>query len=252
MAKIIAIGMKKGGPGKSTIALNLAGVFANRGKKVAIWDCDTNHTCISFLNKRAAYRNRIEKEGLTLSKVPYIKPESKLPENFLIDDLEQAEDDYDYIIIDTGGYENDAFKDAVTKADFIYLPFIPSDADIEQLVPTLKVVLQIEGNIRRAIGNKEYKKEIRLLISRVTYNARAAFQEAREKVKDLIDYTSISSATIPEYGKIRKLYSDGLTLSDTDARGKKDPKRAVFELLADEIDGIRQVQYKRGEGYAED
>ena len=242
-AKVIVIGGKKGGVGKSTLAVNIAALLANQGYKVSIMDCDTNRTCKTWIDYRNEYRSSLEENGKPCN-IPYIKPEIKDPSQNIRADLIECAKDYDYIIIDTGGYENKAFKSAVVAADMIYIPFAPSDADMQQIVPTLSVIKSLEDNLK-ALEGEHINIDVRLLLARVTHSSKQEKMEAKELCKDLLSHASLSSALIPEKKKFKTLYGEGLGICDRKPNGSKHEGSACIELLVDEIKGERSVELAR-------
>lgn len=234
---VITLGMAKGGVWKSTVAMNIAGVLANRGKSVCIVDSDTpRETCNNNVRRRNEYNERQRAKGKQT--VPEIHCQIKRPEDRLNKHLEKLDEDFDYVLVDTGGYENNAFKSAVAVSDLIYLPFFPCTDDMDNLVPTLNVIIETEGFIRNAYPDQYI--DARLIVTGSDHNSNDLLVEALEFSRDLLPYTSISSAVIQRTKKVVTLKDNGLTLADV-----KHPKRSMFELLVDEINGDRDVKYKR-------
>lgn len=233
---VITLGMAKGGVWKSTLAMNIAGVLANQGKSVCIVDSDPRETCNNNVRRRNEYNERQRNSGKET--VPEIHCQIKRPEDRLNKHLEKLDEDFDYVIVDTGGYENNAFRSAVAVSDIIYLPFFPCTDDMDNLVPTLNVIVETEGYIRNAYPNLYI--DARLIVTGADHNSKDLLVEALQFSRDLLPYTSISSAVIQRTKKVVTLKDDGLTLADI-----KHPKRSMFELLVDEINGSREVKYKR-------
>lgn len=236
--------MKKGGTGKSYTVFNLAGTLVNRGKSVVVLDTDTNETVYKHHIYRNQYNKAIEEGTRKGTKVPYIKCERTRPDDDPSELLDHLSELYDYVLVDTGGYENDAFKVAVARADVIYLPYQPSRADFDELIPTLEVIMSIENQIQKLL-NKNFTVNARLLLTLVDHNSKDLFTEAFEASKEFLTMVSLSGATIPRMKPVVTRASDGLTLSDIDDKGKKHPKRSCYEILLDEIDGLREVKYPR-------
>lgn len=245
---IIVFGNKKGGVGKSVTAINLAGAIVNRlqgtKRKVCVVDADTNETIVNYVRRRETFNEEIKARGG--KELRFIKSELRRPDDSLTRDLKELDNLYDYVIVDTGGYENRAFKSSIPVADIVYLPLMPSQVDIEQLVPTLSVIKQIEENIQDSIS-PEFTVDARLLLTQVESTSNDLFIEAKAACQSLLPYASISSIAIPRVKQIRKIQEVGITLADDVPEQKisKHPKRAVFEMLLDEIDGNREVQTKR-------
>lgn len=242
---IAVFGNKKGGCGKSTTLLNLAGVLTNRGKTVCIVDSDTNETCNNYIRRRERFSENMQKDGM--EPLPFIKVEVRRPDDKLVRDLQALANVFDYVLVDTGGYENHAFKSAVTVANVVYMPFQACQADLEQIKPTLKVIGDIEEFIRdNKDGYENYQIDCRLLVALSEARAKDMMIEARNAAKSLTDQVSISSAEIKYCKEVRKIQDKGLTLSDpVFAGGRAHAKRGMYELLADELDGKRQVKFKR-------
>lgn len=233
----ITFGTKKGGAWKSMSCLNLAGVIANKGFTVCVLDADTNETSSQFIDRRNDYNDEQRAKGL--EPVPFIKSELKRPDSNLTEDIRDLDAKFDYVLVDTGGYENKAFKTAVGISDIVYMPFLPCRVDMEQLAPTLKVVVEIESMMQSVYP--EYKIDARLLITGIDQYSTDLHQAAKEMVKGLIPYASLSSCVIRSVKRVRDTQGDGLTLADI-----KHPRRAMYEMLFDEINGDRKVGVERG------
>lgn len=231
---VIMFGQKKGGVFKSLTALNLAGIMAQRGNRVCIVDADTNETSNNFLRRRNARNDAVQLNA----KAPFIKSELKRPEDSLARDLQDLDQHYDYVLVDTGGYENVAFKTGLQVADIVYLPFQPCTADIEQLAPTVKVIKETEDFIR--CHYPDFSIDARLLVTGVDQHSNDMMREARTIAEQLLRWCSISSAVIKTVKAVRTGQDEGLTLADL-----RHPKRAMYDLLLDEIDGKRRVFCER-------
>jgi len=254
---IVVFGNKKGGVGKSMTALNLSGAIISRAirqdldtsKSVVIVDADTNETIVNYIRRREAFNEKYK--SLHGQELPFIKVELRRPDDSLTRDLVALDNIYDYVIVDTGGYENKAFKSAVGVADAVYLPFQPAQVDIEQLIPTLFVIKGVEDNYRDIRGDDNFTIDARLLLTLVEHGSRDLFSEAKEVCKQLLDFASISGVSIPKVKAVCKIQDSGLTLFDPQPNKDKTKfssphvKRAAFDLLLAEIDGERPVEVKR-------
>jgi len=253
------MGNKKGGVGKSITALNLAGSIIYRAirkgfsaeNKVVIVDADTNESVVSYIRRREKFSATLkENSGVEL---PFIKVELRKPNDNLSRDLVALNKIYDYVIVDTGGYENHAFKTSVGVSDVVYLPFQPALIDVEQLIPTLVMIGSIEENFRLTTGKEDFCINSRLLLTLIEHSSKDLFSEAKKACHQLLDNASISGVPIPKIKNIIKIQNLGLTLHDPQPNTAKDkltkphPRRGVFDMLLDEIDGKRDVEVKRNE-----
>lgn len=240
---IIVFGNKKGGCGKSVTLMNLAGVFANRGEKVCIIDADTNETCNNYIRRREKTNNDLIESGK--AELQFIKVEVRRPDDKLVRDLREMDKIYDRILVDTGGYENNAFKSAITVADMVYMPFQACQADMEQIKPTLAVIKGVEDYIQGSI-DENYEIDCRLIVTLAESRAKDMMIEARNAARTLVDQVSISNSVISYCKEVRKVQDRGLTLSDPVFSGNKaHPRRAMYELLADEVIGKNKVKFPR-------
>ena len=133
VAKVLTVASTKGGAGKTTIVMALAGTLAAEGVRVAVVDADPNCAYASWAN--SAY------EGAPVT-VRAEADETRLAE--AIDDLSPVAD---LVLIDTAGFGNRAALLAIAAADAVLVPCTPSRADVEQAAKTLQLV---EGAARAA------------------------------------------------------------------------------------------------------
>lgn len=120
---VVAFLQLKGGVGKSTLAENIAVAFANQNKtKVKIIDCDLRQRTSS---KWVARRNQNHPDK---DKIFSSIQEENLRESIVEDSLI-----YDILIIDVQGKDSKSLRISLLIADIIYIPFTPSQNDIETI-----------------------------------------------------------------------------------------------------------------------
>lgn len=130
---IVVLGGVKGGSGKTTLATNLAAMRAIlEDKKVLLVDADEQRsTC-----KWSAHR-----EGLGIY-TPWTT--IQLNGASVGTQIDKMGQDYDDIIVDTGGRDTDSQRSALCYADIFLTPFQPRSLDIW----TISEVNSILGQIR--------------------------------------------------------------------------------------------------------
>ena len=136
-ASILTVASTKGGAGKTTIIMALAGALAAEGLHVAVVDADPNRAYASWASE--AY------EGVT------IEVRAEADETRLADAIDELAPKADIVLIDTAGFGNRAALLAIAAADAVLVPCTPSRADIEQAAKTLQLIEGAARAARRAI-----------------------------------------------------------------------------------------------------
>jgi chromosome partitioning protein len=127
--RTILIANPKGGSGKTTVATNLAGYFATRGRRVMLSDLDRQQSAMEWLQRRP-YR------------LPLIRAKDPRKEN-------KTDKDTEWMIIDSpAGLRGDKLTDAIKSADWVIVPAQPSAFDIGATREFLEV-LREEKAIRK-------------------------------------------------------------------------------------------------------
>lgn len=122
----IAMVSRKGGTGKSTLAIGLAVAAMEAGHQVCVLEADPLGTVSNWRRRRRASGPIVEAvhDGYAL----FLRVQ------------ELARRGMTVTIIDTAGGWNDASRAAMTAADLCLIPARPSPADIEAAAPTLTAV----------------------------------------------------------------------------------------------------------------
>lgn len=146
--KKILIANPKGGSGKTTLATNLAGYFASKGRQVHLLDLDQQQSSKGWLQRRPP----------TLPKINRVRSVNAL----------QKKKNVEIVIIDSpAGIRGDKLSDAVKDADWVIVPMQTSTYDIN--------ATQVFMNILKA--EKAVRKErtfVAMLGMRVDMRTKAA------------------------------------------------------------------------------
>ena len=127
VAMIIAVVNQKGGCGKSTIATNLAAMFAGEGREVLLVDADPEqHTAMNWCADRPEYLPKVHS--------------SSLPARNLRKDADSLRNKWEMVIIDGGARVTEHAHAAVAAADWLIIPVKPSKADLDATAQFLDVV----------------------------------------------------------------------------------------------------------------
>lgn len=150
---IIAVAGRKGGVGKSTIAGNLAGEFAARGKSVVVLDADPQHSLVAWAEQG---------EGMLKACVQKVDGRA----GTLAAKVQAAGKDADIVVIDTPPGLPEIAYQAAMVADLMLLPCGPSPLDLFALKEALSLALKARAERRSK------KPRIRLVPSKVNMSTR--------------------------------------------------------------------------------
>ena len=114
---IVALVNQKGGVGKTTLALHLAGRWAGKGKRVVVVDADPQGSALDWSEQRA-------REG-----VPRLFGVLGLPRETLHRELPAIAADADYVVVDGAPRIAGVARSALLAADLVLIPATPSPLD---------------------------------------------------------------------------------------------------------------------------
>lgn len=114
---IIALLNQKGGVGKTTLGLHLAGAWAGRGERVAVIDADPQASALDWADQRS-------REGL-----PRLFGVLGLARETLHRELPDIARDYDRLVIDGPPRVAGIARSALLAADLVVIPATPSPFD---------------------------------------------------------------------------------------------------------------------------
>ncbi|MGT2441017.1 nucleotide-binding protein (plasmid) [Bradyrhizobium betae] len=131
MPSIFAVANPKGGSGKTTVAIILAGEFAKHGYSAAIIDADPQGSAYQWHASSVA--RGLSPQGVDLVRAP--------DEKALITAVDKLQA-YDVVVVDTPGYYGDVLVQATLRADLVVLPCKVHTFDASQVVRTIRSLEQ--------------------------------------------------------------------------------------------------------------
>ena len=187
---VLTIASSKGGPGKTTVAMLLAGSLADQGLRVVALDADPTQAFARWAANTyegSAFESHAEADETRLAHL-----------------IDQTASNADVVIVDTAGFGNRAAAVAMTSADAVLVPALSGEADVTEAEKTIRLA---EGLARAA--RREIPTAVLLNRVRRTQLARHAAQEIETarllrletSLSDLVAYGELSySGRIPTTG----------------------------------------------------
>lgn len=215
IVKIIAVVGQKGGVGKSTVSVNVAGELVRRGHRVLLVDADPQGSAQEWF---------VAGEGenwptVTACSQPIMHRPNQL----------RAMTEYDYIVIDGPPQRDELTRSALLCADLAILPISPSSLDVRAISRTV-------GICRDAQAFNEGLRSV-LLINRkqagtiIGRQIRKALQGEGLEDFPLLDneiHQRVSIAEAPSHGDVIQVY-------EPDGKATNEFRLLVNELL-EELD----------------
>lgn len=132
ITRVITIASSKGGVGKSTLCISLAGALADRGDAVHIIDLDENRTV-----QRWYRQNNVSLPGLSVSQVPPSELLAHLKE--VVGHARRPS----VVLIDVAGVYEKALLQAMGRSNLVIVPAQPSEPDLHEALKIIRDLAEL-------------------------------------------------------------------------------------------------------------
>lgn len=150
MPIVIAAINGKGGAGKTTALMNIAGEYALRGGSVAMLDIDPRNNLIKWWSDCHGKDNQAE--GIDV----FGPKAGKAIATF----FDRQADGFDYVLVDTPGEDSSIIDPVVARADLVISPVQPSKREVVGAIECFESVQRINATLGRECRHGVLKTRI--------------------------------------------------------------------------------------------
>jgi chromosome partitioning protein len=216
MSQIIAVAQRKGGVGKTTLAVSVAAEIARRGRDVALIDSDPQTSACHWARPG----------NLEFPVYELVLADQSIPDWVRAARQVCA----DCVVIDTAPNDR-SLGASIALADLVLVPCTPSGLDIEATVRTLEIIDAVR---RRRTG---FPNMI-LVPNRVD----ARTLEGQQVVEELSAFGEVVSSAVGDRAAFIRAFSNGNSVAHLAAGQAADREiRMLCDLVAETLDRLRSV-----------
>ena len=227
---IIVFASSKGGAGKTTAAIVLASELAQHNTSVTLIDADPNQHSAKWAMKDGCPSN--------------IKLVEKSTEETIIDDIDNAQEQTAFVLVDLEGTASMAVASAISRADLVITLCQGSQDDADEAAKTIKLVNRQAKVLNRSIPFAVLMTRTNPAITPRTL--KHIMNEFRDAGVDIFKTSLIDREAF------RAIRSFGGTVNDLDPRQVSGIDKATANahaLAVEVIERIKGIKRERGQNH---
>lgn len=196
---VIVVGGEKGGTGKTAISINLAVCMQYRGLEPLLIDGDKQRSTAKWAERRAQLAALPQIGALAEDTHPILCVEKR---GDMLATILALKKKCDHIIVDVAGAETPQLRSAMTAADLLLSPLVPSLCDLDTAGELNHLV-----DVIRATGNKKLQGKI--VLNKCATNKHEWNREKQEAEAELEPFGNlpIAETTIHYRNVFKRAYS---------------------------------------------
>jgi chromosome partitioning protein len=245
----------KGGSGKTTAAMVLAGELVSHRAKVVLLEGDPNRPIMSWAQARGmkvieTSRSRVKSADQASAMIAEVVGEEGEGGRMAVvhdDDqegvfewIEGASSWAHFVIADPEGSPNEWLTDVASQADLVIIPFAPSALDAKQVARTVQVLNRVSKRSGRPVN-------YRILLTRA--GAGAVMTRDEREIRESLERNGLplmrtTLCERPAYRGLFKLDATIDELPDTVINGLTTAKRNAAEYVSEVIAILKATQVR--------